>query len=42
LAIRTESLADFMAAHGLTGEAEGEPFSPFRRLLVSVENGARF
>ena len=42
LVIRTESLAEFMATHGLTGEAEGEPFSRFRRLVVSVENGTRF
>ena len=42
MAIRTESLADFMTAHGLAGEPEGAPFSRFRRLVVSVENGARF
>jgi hypothetical protein len=39
LVIRTESLEDFMAAHGLFGEPEGEPFARFRRLVVSVENG---
>ena len=42
LAIHAESLADFMAAHGVTGEPEGEPYSRFRRLVVSVENGTRF
>jgi hypothetical protein len=42
LAIRAESLTDFMAAHGLIGEPEGEPFTRFRRLVVSVENGTRF
>ncbi len=42
MAIRTESLADFMATHGLTGEPEGAVFSRFRRLVVSVENGTRF
>jgi len=42
LVIRTESLADFMVTHGLTGEAEGEPYSRFRRLVLSVESGTRF
>jgi hypothetical protein len=42
LVIRVESLSDFMATHRLTGEPDGEPFSRFRRLVVSVENGTRF
>jgi len=42
LAIRAESIRDFMAAHGLSGEPEGEPLSRFRRLVVSEENGTRF
>jgi hypothetical protein len=41
LIIRTENLADFMAAHGLIGEPEGAPFARFRRLEVSAENGTR-
>ncbi len=41
LAIRCESVAEFMVAHGLHGEAEGAPLSRFRRLLVSEENGTR-
>src|ERR1051326_3472732 len=41
LAIRAESVSDFMAAHALSGEPEGEPLSRFRRVLVSAENGAR-
>src|SRR5262249_36458794 len=42
LAIRVESLSDFMAAHRITGEPEGGPRSRFRRLLVSSENQTRF
>lgn len=42
LVLRTENLVDFMAAHNLTGEPEGEPFSRFRRLVVSVEHETRF
>jgi hypothetical protein len=42
LVIRAESLADFMGAHALTGEPEGEPFSRFRRLPVSQEIGTVF
>ena len=41
LAVRCESVADFMIAHGLHAEPEGPPCSRFRRLLVSQENGAR-
>ena len=42
VAIHPESLCDFMAAHGLSGEPEGEPLSRFRRLLVSEDKGTRF
>ena len=42
IAIHPESLCDFMAAHGLSGEPEGEPLSRFRRLLVSQDKGTRF
>jgi len=42
LAIHPERLSDFMAAHGLSGEPEGEPLSRFRRLLVAEGDGTRF
>ena len=42
VAIHPESLCDFMAAHGLSGEPEGEPLSRFRRMLVRKENGTSF
>jgi hypothetical protein len=38
LALRCESVADFLAAHGLSVEPEGAPLSRFRRALVSEEN----
>ena len=41
LALRPESVADFMACHNLPGEPEGEPFSRYRRILVAEENGTR-
>jgi len=41
LAIRTEDISDFMVAHDVTAEPEGEPLSRFRRCLISAENGAR-
>jgi hypothetical protein len=42
LAIRTENLIDFLAAHGLSPEPEGPPLSRFRKATISVENGVRF
>ena len=42
VAIRVDSIADFMLAHRITGEPEGETLSQFRRLCVSTENNARF
>src|SRR5262249_31906212 len=39
LAIRCESVADFIVAHGLDQEPEGAPFSRYRRVRVSVEGG---
>src|SRR6266496_945283 len=39
LAIRPEFIAEFMAAHQITAQPEGEPYSRFRRVLVSKENG---
>jgi hypothetical protein len=38
LAIRCESVADFLAAHQLSSEPEGAPLSRFRCALVSEEN----
>jgi hypothetical protein len=39
VALRVESISDFMVAHGLTGELEGSVLTHFRRFLVSHENG---
>jgi hypothetical protein len=41
LALRPESVADFMACHNLPGEPEGEPFSRYRRVVVPEENGTQ-
>jgi len=41
VAIRTESISDFMAAHAVSGEPEGEALSRFRRILISFENNTR-
>jgi hypothetical protein len=41
LALRPEFVADFVAAHSLPRPIEGEPCSRLRRVVVSVENGAR-
>ncbi|PYJ08374.1 MAG: hypothetical protein DME25_01685 [Verrucomicrobia bacterium] len=41
LALRPESVADFMASHNLGGEPEGEAYSRYRRILVAVENGTQ-
>ena len=41
LALRLESVADFMACHNLAGEPEGDPFSRYRRILVAEEDGTR-
>jgi hypothetical protein len=40
LALRPEFVAEFMAAHNLPGEPEGEPFSRYRRIVVTEEHGA--
>lgn len=42
LAIHPESVVEFMAAHGLSSEIEGDPLTRFRRTLVSDEAGACF
>ena len=40
LAIKVESLVDFLAAHGLTRiEIEGEPLAPLRRVRLAREHG---
>jgi hypothetical protein len=41
VALRPESVADFMACHNLPGEPEGEPFSRYRRITVAEENGTQ-
>jgi hypothetical protein len=41
IALRPEFIADFIAAHNLSAEIEGEPFSRYRRIVVSEENGTR-
>jgi hypothetical protein len=41
IALRPESVVDFMASHNLPGEPEGEPFSRYRRILVAEENGTQ-
>jgi hypothetical protein len=41
IALRPESVADFIARNNLGNDIEGAPFSRYRRLLVSDENGAR-
>jgi len=41
LAIRPEFVADFAGVHGITSTIDGEPFSRFRKLLVSEENGTQ-
>lgn len=41
LALRPEFVAEFIAAHNLRAEPEGEPCSRFRRVLVARQNGTR-
>ncbi len=41
IALRPESVADFIARHNISGEPDGEPFSRYRRVTVTEENGAR-
>jgi hypothetical protein len=41
IALRPESVADFVAAHALAGPVEGDPFGRLRRVLVSEEEGTR-
>jgi hypothetical protein len=41
IALHPEFVADFIAAHNLSSEIEGEPLSRYRRAVVSEENGAQ-
>ncbi len=41
LGIRPDLVADFAIVHGIRNEIEGEPFSRFRKLLLSEENGTQ-
>jgi hypothetical protein len=41
IALRPEFVADFATAHNLSAEIEGEPFSRYRRVVASEENGTR-
>ena len=40
VAIRVESIADFLQVNGFRAEIEGGPFSPYRRASVSTAGGA--
>jgi hypothetical protein len=39
MALRVESIADFLQVNDFRAEIEGGPLSPFRRALVAVESG---
>jgi hypothetical protein len=41
IALRPESIADFVGRNGLAGPIEGAPLSRYRRFVVAVENGTR-
>jgi hypothetical protein len=41
MALRPESLADFVAAHSLSGPLDGEAHARLRRVVIHQENGAR-
>ncbi len=40
-ALKPESVADFIARHGLDVEPEGDAYSRYRRAMVNEENGTR-
>lgn len=40
VAIRVETIADFLQVNGFHADIEGSPFSPFRRALAHLEKGA--
>ncbi len=41
LALRPESIAEFIARRNLSGEPEGEPYSQYRRITVAEENQSK-
>jgi hypothetical protein len=41
LGIRADFVSDFAGVHGVANEIDGAPFSRFRRMSVSAENGTR-
>jgi hypothetical protein len=41
LALKPEFIAEFIAAHSLTTDPEGEPRSRYRRVVVAQENGTQ-
>jgi hypothetical protein len=41
MALRVDSITDFMAIHEITHEPEGDPLSRYRRILVSEEENAQ-
>ena len=42
LAVRCDSISDFLVAHGLEREPEGAPLTRYRQAMVSESNGTRF
>lgn len=42
IAVKVESIADFLLVRGISGEIEGAPLSGFRRCLVSHEHNISF
>jgi hypothetical protein len=42
LAIHVDSISDFISANKLSTKPDGEPFTRYRRILISVENDTHF
>jgi hypothetical protein len=42
IALRVESISDFLQANRWTADIEGTPYSPYRRSRISTENGIAF
>lgn len=42
VAVKVESIAEYLMVRGRGGYIEGSPFSPYRRCLISEENGVSF
>lgn len=40
LALRVDSIADFLSAQGVNARPEGEPLAPFRKVIIASERGA--